>query len=72
MHEFGHAAGFAHEHSRADRDGQSVMLYGNIQSGREGNFAKQAFGEGLIYDNAPYDAGSVMHYSAGVSMNVIL
>ena len=69
MHEFGHAAGFAHEQSRADRDGDAVVLYGNIQSGREGNFRKQAYGVGLVYENAPYDAGSVMHYSTTVSVN---
>lgn len=68
MHEFGHAAGFAHEQSRADRDAQAKMLYGNIDSGRENNFVKQAFGEGLIYSNAPYDASSVMHYSLTVSV----
>ena len=72
MHEFGHAAGFAHEHSRADRDADSVMLYGNIQSGREANFDKQAYGQGLVFENAPYDAGSVMHYSTTVSTNNVI
>lgn len=67
MHEFGHAAGFAHEHSGADRDRNAVMLYGNILSTRVNNFDKQAFGQGLVYDNAPYDVGSVMHYSLTVS-----
>lgn len=69
QHEFGHAAGFAHEHARADRAREAVMMYGSVQTGRENNFRKQAYGQGLVYDNAPYDPSSVMHYGRTVSCN---
>ena len=44
------------------------MLYGNIQAGRENNFIKQAYGEGLVYEDAPYDPSSVMHYGRTVRL----
>jgi len=53
IHEFGHALGLFHEHTRADRDN-----YLNVPSGANGNFD--------VANTDPrgidYDFGSVMHY----------
>jgi len=57
QHEFLHALGFWHEHSR---DNYVTIIWENIRPGKEHNFkphktANQGFG---------YDYGSVMHYRA--------
>ncbi len=41
IHEFLHAFGVYHEQSRGDRDNHITVNYGNIQSGKSGNFAKK-------------------------------
>lgn len=60
-HEFIHALGFYHEHTRPDRDDYVTIVEGNIQSGREHNFAKRASSE-TDDRGSPYDYESVMHY----------
>ncbi|KAL9181972.1 hypothetical protein ACHAXT_012315 [Thalassiosira profunda] len=59
-HELLHALGFYHEQSRPDRDDHVSIAFGNVQSGRENNFAKQTAVDSL---GSPYDYGSLMHYS---------
>ncbi|XP_073252468.1 blastula protease 10-like isoform X1 [Porites lutea] len=60
-HEIGHALGFFHEQSRADRDSFVRILTQNIRPGFENNFLK--YDNGFINSLAsPYDYGSVMHY----------
>ncbi|XP_070687882.1 meprin A subunit beta-like [Pempheris klunzingeri] len=61
-HEFLHALGFWHEHSRADRDDYVTIMWDEIKSEKRKNFK--------TYDDSvssalgvPYDYGSVMHYS---------
>lgn len=60
VHEIGHAVGFLHEQSRADRNRFVVVNYGNILEGLRSQFdpdqRKQQYG-------ARYDYTSVMHYS---------
>ncbi|XP_078337797.1 zinc metalloproteinase nas-13-like [Crassostrea virginica] len=60
-HEIGHAIGFWHEQSRADRDGFVTIITGNIISGLAYNFDKKAVSEVNNYGVA-YDYRSVMHY----------
>ncbi|XP_073253266.1 blastula protease 10-like [Porites lutea] len=60
-HEIGHALGFFHEQSRADRDSFVRILTQNIRPGFENNFLK--YDNGFINSlTSPYDYGSVMHY----------
>ena len=59
MHEFLHAFGLFHEHTREDRDNHVQVNLENIQPGTEINFQK--FGTHDIND---YDGLSVMHYGA--------
>ncbi|KAH9381560.1 hypothetical protein HPB48_005465 [Haemaphysalis longicornis] len=60
VHEIGHAVGFLHEQSRADRNRFVVVNYGNILDGLRSQFdpdqRKRQYG-------ARYDYTSVMHYS---------
>jgi hypothetical protein len=59
-HEILHAAGIWHEQSRSDRDNFVEILWQNIQSGKEYNFAKhEADGVNI----GSYDLQSIMHYS---------
>lgn len=64
-HEIGHAIGFWHEQSRADRDGFVTIITGNIISGLAYNFDKKAVSEVNNYGVA-YDYRSVMHYGPTV------
>lgn len=66
IHEILHAVGFWHEQSRADRNNYVKVLYENIQSGAEHNFALVT-----AYSYVPsvslteaYDFNSVMNYSS--------
>ncbi|CDW60522.1 Zinc metalloproteinase nas-4 [Trichuris trichiura] len=61
VHELMHATGFIHEHNRSDRDRYVKVLWKNVISGMETEFAKQS---DQIYDTLgfPYDYNSVMHY----------
>ncbi len=58
IHELTHAAGFGHEHNRADRDNYVKIHFNNIKSGLEHNFEKGYF------DHGTYDYGSIMHYGS--------
>ena len=64
QHEFMHALGFAHEHSRPDRDSWVTINQDNIVPGAyDSNFAP--LGEADWFDmSSSYDYGSVMHYSS--------
>ncbi|ELU00758.1 hypothetical protein CAPTEDRAFT_118913 [Capitella teleta] len=65
LHEILHALAGRHEQSRTDRDEWIQILYNNIQDGLPSNF--EAGSDGT--DNrVPYDFGSIMQYSLGVSM----
>lgn len=57
VHELGHALGYWHEQSRADRDCYVQINFGNIQTGQTHNFQTE---RGGYY--GPYDFDSVMHY----------
>uniref|UniRef100_A0A3B4BDY0 Metalloendopeptidase n=1 Tax=Periophthalmus magnuspinnatus TaxID=409849 RepID=A0A3B4BDY0_9GOBI len=59
QHELLHALGFAHEHSRSDRDDYIQVLTNNINPGEERNFAKYKTNN----LRTPYDFKSVMQYS---------
>ncbi|GIY57597.1 zinc metalloproteinase nas-14 [Caerostris darwini] len=64
IHEFLHALGFWHEHSRSDRDDYIEILWGNVMSEeKQTNFAKH-LPEALNFLKFPYDYQSVMHYDA--------
>jgi hypothetical protein len=65
VHELGHALGYWHEQSRADRDQYVQINWANIQQGTENNFQirpdQGPLGSG---EYGPYDFDSVMHYPA--------
>jgi len=70
MHEFLHAFGYFHEHTRADRDDYVFINFDNIQEGKEGNFRKRIEGEEIDHLGTSYDYGGVMHYGAyGFAIN---
>lgn len=59
LHEIMHAAGFLHEHQRADRDAYISIVWDEIEPGREQWFGKRNVTE---QDLGPYDYASIMHY----------
>ncbi|XP_054713345.1 zinc metalloproteinase nas-4-like [Uloborus diversus] len=64
IHEFMHALGFWHEHSRIDRDDYIDVLWQNVMNDdKKMNFAKHIPGE-MNFLNYPYDYRSIMHYNA--------
>lgn len=68
-HEFLHALGMHHEHSRCDRNGFVEILWDNIQDGRESNFygagsTTRTGGCNGFHDELAYAEGSIMHYGA--------
>ncbi|CAH1785994.1 unnamed protein product [Owenia fusiformis] len=58
MHEFVHALGFWHEHTRSDRDNYVSIDFSNILDSQRDNFEKQDT-DNLV----GYDFDSIMHYS---------
>ncbi|XP_022071529.2 meprin A subunit beta-like [Acanthochromis polyacanthus] len=65
-HEFLHALGFWHEHSRVDRDDYIDIIWGHIEPGKKHNFVvRETSALGV-----PYDYDSVMHYS-NTSFNIL-
>jgi len=63
IHEMLHAIGFYHEQSRPDRDEYVTVVWDKIEVGKEGNFRKYTE-EQVTTFGAPYDYGSVLHYSS--------
>ncbi|MFN7925706.1 MAG: M12 family metallopeptidase, partial [Bryobacteraceae bacterium] len=61
IHEIGHTVGLFHEQMRNDRDTKINIIWANIQTGMEGNFAKTGTAGTDVGD---YDYGSIMHYGA--------
>ncbi|KAK9976763.1 hypothetical protein ABG768_021966 [Culter alburnus] len=57
-HQFLHALGFSHEHTRYDRDDYVTINYQNIIKGFEGYFSKSSENVSVT----PYDYYSVMHF----------
>ncbi|XP_069698233.1 astacin-like metalloprotease toxin 2 [Periplaneta americana] len=62
QHEFLHALGFWHEHTRPDRSDFIDVYWENIIPGREANFQERPHFE--RHEWLPYDYNSVMHYRA--------
>ncbi|KAL2102086.1 hypothetical protein ACEWY4_003847 [Coilia grayii] len=67
-HEFLHALGFWHEHTRPDRDDHIVVMWNNIQTDQQHNFVKQTFAESTT-QGTEYDYKSVMHYDKNAFSN---
>ena len=61
VHEFIHAWGFYHEHTRPDRDKYVKVHRENVMDGKWKNFKKQ---EDSCTFGVPYDGNSIMHYSS--------
>lgn len=59
IHELMHALGFLHEQSRQDRDEHVIILYQNIQDGKDPQFETRH----QETNDLPYDFHSIMHYS---------
>ena len=62
QHEFIHALGFDHVHSRPDRDQYVRIHYDNVEDG-EDNINFERLPASWLTFNVEYDAKSYMHYS---------
>uniref|UniRef100_A0A0N4Z7Q2 Metalloendopeptidase n=1 Tax=Parastrongyloides trichosuri TaxID=131310 RepID=A0A0N4Z7Q2_PARTI len=65
VHEFSHALGLNHEHSRPDRDNFVVINEDNVLKEKGVNislFKKDNNSSFIIYPDIPYDYNSIMHY----------
>ncbi|KAK2892384.1 hypothetical protein Q8A67_012372 [Cirrhinus molitorella] len=67
-HEFLHALGFYHEHSRYDRDDYVTINYENITKGYESYFNKRSENSSTSQET-PYDYYSVMHFDKNAFSN---
>lgn len=65
VHEIGHALGFYHEQSRADRDDYVYINTENIQKDYRSNFDLLPESKVNSY-NVTYDLSSIMHYDGKV------
>ncbi|XGW31244.1 hypothetical protein V3C99_009867 [Haemonchus contortus] len=63
-HEFIHALGSWHMHSRTDRDDYIIVDLTNVPESRWGDFAK--INGDYTNNYTPYEYGSVMHYAANL------
>lgn len=63
LHELGHVIGFAHEHSRPDRDNYVIVLWDNVDQSFRANFCKFK-GSDINSFGVGYDYESVMHYGS--------
>lgn len=64
IHEIGHAIGFFHEQSRADRNNFVIVNTNNIEAGREHNFLTYIERGEPGFEIGTFDFGSVMLYSS--------
>lgn len=68
IHEFGHALGFSHEHTRTDRDNYVQILWNNMDPNMAYNFQFIDTNQGN--NHGSYDYYSIMHYPThGFSVN---
>ncbi|XP_055949019.1 astacin-like metalloprotease toxin 5 [Argiope bruennichi] len=64
LHEFLHALGFWHEHSRSDRDEYIEILWENVMNEEKKANFEMHLPEAENFVKFPYDYWSVMHYDA--------
>ncbi|XP_067303163.1 neoverrucotoxin subunit alpha-like isoform X2 [Pseudorasbora parva] len=67
-HEFLHALGFSHQHTRYDRDDYVTINYGNITQGYESSRSKSS-GNVSVTQGTSYDYYSVMHFDKNAFSN---
>ncbi|XP_067284800.1 meprin A subunit beta-like [Pseudorasbora parva] len=67
-HEFLHALGFSHQHTRYDRDDYVTINYGNITKGYESSLSKSS-GNVSVTQGTSYDYYSVMHFDKNTFSN---
>ena len=68
IHEFGHALGFSHEHTRTDRDSYVQILWDNMDPNMAYNF--YTLDTNYNTNHGTYDYQSIMHYPThGFSIN---
>ena len=63
IHEFGHAAGLMHEHTRPDRDDYITVLWDNIIKDKRHNFKKRKHQQSYVL-NKEFDYESIMIYES--------